>query len=171
MKRMYRLAGPMLATLLLAACSSAPWETINVPIDTQGWDLGYSKKVEGTGWIKEYVRPPETVSDWTQLTTLQFFDGVRTAPGTFMDGLESMLEKQCPHVDWNVLSSDKDRILYEWKIRDCPGHQDQHELSLILIGDYGLYRAAYTKRGSPMDPAVRKQWIAWLSEAKIIKAD
>lgn len=88
-----------------------------------------------------------------------------------MDKLESMLDKQCPHVDWNVLSAGKDRILYEWTIRDCPGHRDQHELSLLLMGDYGLYRAAYTRRGSPMDPATRKQWIGWLSEAKIIKTD
>lgn len=169
MKRISKYVGYALALLLLAACATNPWETINVPINPKGWKMDYTRKAEGTGWIKEYVRPPETVNDWTQLITLQFFDSVFTRPRAFMNHMESTLEGQCPNVDWQVIKSGKKRILYEWKIRKCPGHRDQHEISLLLMGDYGLYRAAYTKRGSPMDAATRKQWIQWLSVARIIK--
>lgn len=163
--------GVVFVIVLLAACATGTWETINVPINPKGWKMGYSKKAAGQGWIKEYVRPPETVNNWTQLATLQFLDNVFTPPKIFMNHLESRLREQCPDVEWHTIDSDKTKVLYEWKISHCPGHRDQHELSLLLLGDYGLYRAAYTKRGSPMDPAVRKQWIQWLSAAKIIKID
>lgn len=169
MKGLYKYAGLIIAISLLNACATSPWETINVPINAKGWKMDYSKTAEGRGWIKEYVRPPETVNDWTKLITLQFFDSVYTPPKTFMDHLEAMLESQCPNVYWHTISNDKQRILYEWEIHNCPGHHDQHEISLLLIGDYGLYRAAYTQKGSPMDPSTRKQWIKWLSGSKIIK--
>ncbi len=84
--------GPALAMLLLAACATNPWETINVPINPKGWKMDYTRKAEGTGWIKEYVRSPETVNDWTQLITLQFFDSVFTAPRTFMNHMKSTLK-------------------------------------------------------------------------------
>lgn len=169
MKRAYKYAGLAFAVALLAACATNPWETINVPINAAGWKMGYGKEVSRTGWIKEFVRPPETVDDWTRLITLQFFENTFPSPRKFMDHLETRLKDQCRNVDWHTISSGKQRILYEWEIHDCPGHQDQHEISLILLGDFGLYRAAYTQRGKLIDPATRTQWIQWLSEAKIIK--
>ena len=171
MKGTLKYTGPAFLIALLAACATSPWETINVPINAKGWKMDYTKKARGTGWIKEYVRPPETVADWTRLITLQFFDGVHTRPRAFMDHMEAILKNQCPNVSWRVINGDKKRILYEWEIQNCPGHHDQHEISLLLTGDYGLYRAAYTQRGSSMSPATRTQWVKWLNSARIIKAD
>ena len=169
MKPLRRITAVLLPCLLLAACASGPWETINVPIKAKGWKLGYAPKPTQQGWIKEYVQPPETVDDWTKLITLQFLNSNTTPPKQFMSELEARMKQRCPGVQWHIVQAAKTRVIYEWKIDDCPGQQNQNEISELIMGDYGLYRAAYTEKVPSMDPATRKQWIEWLSQAKIIK--
>lgn len=170
MKTLGRLTAVLLTAALLAACASGPAETINVPINTKGWKLGYSPQPTKQGWIKEWVRPPETVDNWTKLITLEFLNANTTPPREFMNELEARMRKRCPRVQWHVIDATKRRVIYEWKIDDCPGQKSQDEIAELLAGDYGLYRAAYTEKVSSIDPATRKQWIQWMSRARIIKA-
>lgn len=169
MKTLGKVAAVLLPAMLLAACASSPWETINIPINAKGWKLGYAPKPTQQGWIKEYVRPPQTVDNWTKLITLEFLNGNTTPPKEFMGELEARMRKRCPGVQWQIIEAQKTRVIYEWKIDDCSGQQNQNEIAELLRGDYGLYRAAYTEKVPSIDPATRKQWIQWLSQAKIIK--
>lgn len=169
MKSLRRITTILLPCLLLAACASGPWETIYVPMNAKGWKLDYAPKPTREGWIKEYVRPPETVDDWTQLVTLQFLAANTTPPKLFMSKLEARMRQRCPGVKWHVIKANETRVIYEWKINNCPGQQNQNEVSELLTGDYGLYRAAYTEKVRSIDPATRQQWIEWLLQAKIIK--
>ena len=86
-----------------------------------------------------------------------------------MTELKAKMKQRCPGVKWHIIEANKSRVIYEWKIKNCPGQQDQSEISELLTGDYGLYRAAYTEKALSMNPATRKQWIKWLLQSKIIK--
>ncbi|HSQ06878.1 MAG TPA: hypothetical protein VLM84_04195, partial [Chromatiaceae bacterium] len=68
---------------------------------------------------------------------------------------------------WNVIKRDKNSILYEWQIKNCPGSPDQTEIARIIQGNENLWRLAYTAKTTNLSKQKRKDWIESLLFANV----
>lgn len=153
----------------IVGCASVPLEGIHAPIDATGWKVAYAKDIRGKGNIVERIPNRETLNSWTKMVTIQFIEGEKRTPQVFMEGLKSQLIQRCPSVEWSVIESNKASLVYEWKIKSCPGQQDQHEVSRLFRGNDGLHRMAYIEKVNQLFKEVRDRWIENLKSAYLVK--
>jgi len=158
-----------MALLGLAGCGSIPLESITMEASPAGWKVAYAKDVPGKGNIIERIPKSETLKNWTKMVTIQFVEGERRTAQEFMDGLKASNVQQCPAAVWSVIESDRTSILYEWSIKGCSRHPDQHELARLLRGNDGMHRVAYVEKVQRLSKDVRNQWIANLKSAYLTK--
>lgn len=154
----------------VTGCVSAPIETVYVPADNKGWKVGY---VHDAGWgkgsIVEYIPENEAISNWSKLLTIQFLEGNKDDPEQFMNKLRVQMQGRCANLTWNVLHKNSDSILYEWVLRGCKPHSNQHEIAKLLKGNDGLHRISYTQKDSQLSEDTRSRWVKWFTEAYIQK--
>ncbi len=147
-------------------------EFVGMPgLDLNAWKVGYQKR-SGNTEIIEFVQKAETVEHWTKMLTVQKFKvdkkkGKSTSPIAAMEILKRDTELRCPTVKWNTIEKSELAILYEYDIEDCPQVEDQHELSILLIGSFTLFRIAYTEKGKSLAPEVRDEWLTFLRKTEI----
>ena len=167
MKHLYKFVAVVLV-VGLAGCAT-PLEGIYAPIDASGWKVAYAKDVPGKGNIVERIPSGESLNNWSKMVTIQFMEGEQRTPSVFMDGLKGQMTQRCPKVEWAVVESSNTSILYEWTIKNCPGQQDQHEVSRLLRGNDGLHRIAYVEKVSQLSKETRERWTANLKSAYLVK--
>lgn len=155
----------------LAACASIPLETIYAPIDASGWTVAYATDTLGMSNIVERIPDGQTLDNWAEMITIQFFEGERRTPQDFVTGLESQMKQRCPSVEWSVIETDRTGVLYEWRLDRCSEQQDQHELSRLLRGNDGLHRIAYVEKVRRLSNDTRDTWIANLRSAYLVKGN
>jgi hypothetical protein len=166
------LATALLAPLLLASCLSLrePLEAAQVPASTSGWIIGSLREDSGTGTLIEYVPEDESIDAWSKLVTVQFLEGRRTPLDEQVRELERAMRRRCPErVEWTVLEEGRDSVLYEWRIRDCPPADDQHELARLMRGNDGTHRVAYCEKSAAIDATTREDWLAKLRSTRLVK--
>jgi hypothetical protein len=157
-----------LALILVISGCATPLETVVVPTDPTGWKLGYASDRRGQT-IAIYVPREESMDSWTRQFTIQFTDGVRTPPLEWMTNLESLMQKRCPGSYWKLIEQDSNSVLYEWKISNCAGHANQHEVARLLKGNDGIHRIAYVEKNQNIASTVREKWIKSFLEAYVDK--
>ena len=159
---------PLSAVLLgqQSAANSAPQtmamlEAVSLDVVSWGWEIGFAGD-QGDDAIAEFVRPGETVENWTELVTMQSFMKLPSRNlrlDVLMDGLRSQMAQRCPDVVWDVLESSEREVLYEWRIRDCAPHPDQHEIALLFENQTTVFRVAYSARGGDISEETKTRWL------------
>ena len=146
--------------------SPALQEQVGVNFDERKWHLGFETE-KGGQRIKEFVLPGETVDNWTELVTVQSFPDAqkRTTPKETALGMKQQLLNECPKAMWSVLQEDEDQFLYEWQTVDCPGWDNQYEVSKIIRGQTAIHRIAYANRKLPIAEETRRQWADLIGRA------
>jgi len=119
----------------------------------------------------ERIPQEETSNNWKKMVTIQFLEGERRSPREFMDELKALMMQRCPAVKWTLLESSDTNVLYEWSIKNCPGQEDQTELSRLLRGNDGLHRIAYAEKVSQLPKDTQDRWVANLKSAYLVKGD
>ena len=143
-----------------------PVGALYAPSDGRDWWLGY-KADDGALRIMEFVLPGERVESWRELVRFQFFgDPTFPSPQAAMDELRTQMKQRCRNTVWNVLRQDEESVLYEWRIWDCPGQPDQHEIARLLRVKEGTHRIAYVAMAKEILPSRRDQWIDLLWQAR-----
>ena len=144
--------------------------------ENEGWTLGYENFVHapmgGAGGtsIEEYVRPGQTVEDWSELVTvMKTFRGFGESPKSFYKKLTETREDNCPgSTRWNIIEEEDKAILYEWWATPCMGFGEQHEVAVILDGRRDRFLLRYTSMSAEMEPERRSQWIEVFKAANVI---
>src|SRR5262245_42266803 len=138
-----------LSLVFFAGCATPGHDSLSFRFSEAHWQPGSTQAVQGMFAIDEFVRPGETLQNWTELLTIQRFHKrfVAQPPETLMYELKTRMEQRCPGVVWQVIRRQEKSILYEWQIATCPSHPAQHEIARLLDGEVTLWRLAYTVRG------------------------
>ncbi|HEX9898043.1 MAG TPA: LpqB family beta-propeller domain-containing protein [Candidatus Methylomirabilis sp.] len=143
-----------------------PVEALYAPSDGRDWWVGHKADVGAVRNI-EFVLPGERVESWRELVSFQFFgDPTFPSPQAAMDGLRTLMKERCQNTVWNVLRQDENSVLYEWRISDCPGQPDQHEIARFLRVKEGTHRIAYVVKAKEILPSRRDQWIDLLWQVR-----
>src|SRR5207245_615703 len=79
-------------------------------------------------------------------------------------GMKQQLD-ECPKAMWRIIQRDADEFLYEWQTVDCPGWDNQYEVSKVIRGRTAIHRIAYANRKLPMSEETRRQWTDLIGQA------
>ncbi len=144
---------------------AAPEEQVVVTSDQRKWHVGYETE-KGGQRIKEFVLPEETLDNWTELVTVQSFPGAEKR----MTAKEAALRmkqqlNECPNAMWRIIQGGDDELLYEWQTVDCPGWDNQYEVSKLVRGQTAIHRVAYANRKLPIAEETRRQWSDLIGKA------
>ena len=158
---------------LLVGCSTVTPEHEGLGFVFSGyWDVKHphTYEVPGKYKIMEWVPRGQTIDNWRDLFTQQNFTkrGIQDTPAELMNTLKAQMEEDCANVIWSVLEQTPNSILYEWRIRDCPPHSDQHEIARIIDGRLNRWRIAYTSKVIEIQPDKRVEWIESLNSAHVM---
>ncbi len=159
-----------LALLLCGIALAAGSEHLNFKFDDRKWTLGFEHEDEGS-WLKEYVLDGQSVDNWTELVTEQFFPDSqpKATARQFMESFVEKIHKASPKVVFQVLSEADTDVLFQWQIKGDPNNQDQFELDRIVSGRTGLHFLHYVIKPT-MSDAQRTKWMDLLKAAKVVGA-
>ncbi|MEL6431016.1 MAG: hypothetical protein AAFP22_03140 [Planctomycetota bacterium] len=161
------------AALLTASCRTAV-ETTFLPMDSEGWRVGFRRDLgRRVGTITELVPEGQTVQAWSEMVTIQLVagDGTEDAGSTASDLFAEQRTKYGDAVAHRVIAEDEHSVLYEWTLLAHPIHPDQHEIARLLEGNEGMHRVAYTHKYGELNDAERALWIERLSGAVVVLGD
>jgi hypothetical protein len=136
--------------------------------DGRGWAVGNHQETDRES-LTEYVLPGQTVDTWRELVTSTVF--VQPVPiAAFVERIHTLMAKDCPSLEWNVIQEDERTALFEFRDAGCGGFEAQHELDRVTIEPDGLYRLAYAaKTKAPLPEERRKQWLALLTQTPLVE--
>lgn len=165
-----------LCSVLLAAglvvCNVYAAEKAAPVFDGRPWKLGWSQNERGVV-IEEYVLDGETVENWSELVTIQFFPGLnkKTNPDVFEAMQKMNLSYICPTIKWESLYQSQDERIWKWSISGSPGQEDQSEIARLKRTDEGFHLWHYAVKKSPIPPEQEKLWLDKLKTIEVIKSE
>lgn len=132
--------------------------------DGRAWNLDWWNQ-DTTRPMLEYVLKPETVNNWTEMVTSQFFPGLQSklSPSQLMAITIEELHKRGFNPKVNLISQSAQSVLFEWKIENHPS-ENQYELQRIISEPKGLHLLHYASR-PVVNEDKRVAWVKILSKA------
>jgi hypothetical protein len=166
----------LLLVSILTSCTivipiSQPQELVQVnAFDDTRWQRGV-----GAGnseyFITEAVPKGQTVDDWEEMITLQFY-----SKHSHSDSIEKHLRRKegllvdaCPDVEFVVLYQRDEETAYQWSVDACEGQEDQCEWARFIKTDRGVHRIAYTHKAPPHDRSECVKWLRVVEEAHVVE--
>ena len=145
----------LLAGAMVAASPDTP------KFDGRAWTVGHQQRNDQQS-ITEYVLPGQTVDNWKELVTSEvFFKSMPVAVAVKM--FEAKLSRGCPSLVFKVIRQDEQTAVIEWRDSGCGGFEPSSELARFALEKDGLYRLAYSVKGS-LRSEKRKDWMAILDK-------
>jgi hypothetical protein len=178
--RRFVLAGLVLTVACVFGCAAGgraggrSQESITMPFlfeeGKKAWDVGYTSGNE-VQRINEFVRPGQTVENWTDLVTVQTLN--RAAHLVSVDDQIAAYRKdlaaRCPGSTVVVIRQTPDSVLYEAQVVNCAQGADEHLLARVLEGSSNRFVVQYSVRGAvTMTPERRTEWMEKLMAIQMI---
>ncbi|WPY01277.1 hypothetical protein Trichorick_01186 [Candidatus Trichorickettsia mobilis] len=166
----------MLFPLFLSFVNSYAIEEAKPVFDDRKWMLAWSKFQNSSGTGKpvfdEYVISGETVDNWSELVTVQFFPGLNKDINldVFEAQNKASLTAVCPNVDWQSLYQKPNERMWLFTSKDCSGQPDQSELAKVVKTDEGIHFFHYAIKKAPMPELTKETWKQNLISIQIKKA-
>lgn len=136
-----------------------------INLDNRKWVLGWSSP-DKSMIFDEYVLKGETVDDWSELLTIQYFPGLNKH--TNLDVFEAMqkqsLASVCPAIKWESVSVKQNDRMWKFTFSNCSGQPDQSELARAIKTNTGIHVIHYAIKKSPMPSRNEKAWIEILNK-------
>ena len=83
-----------------------------------------------------------------------------------MEKMKAGLSYEFPEVQWNLLQSGEDNVVFEWWLTN-EGLPKQHEIVRLMGGKEDIHRLAYTVKTAPLEGEAHEQWVNRLQKAKL----
>lgn len=144
-------------------------QKINFAIDERQWKLDYYDETQGN-FIAEFVLSGETVENWSELYSLQYFEGnmQQLSKEKYTELFQQSLDQTVQgDFMFNILEKDTHSIYYEFTVANDPIQDTQHEVGRIFAYGNDLYIARYTIIGDPLETSIRDQWVERLKDVTI----
>ena len=142
-------------------------EKIEIPTDSRAWGEG-SRNSAGNKGVVEYVLPGEDVKNWTELVSINYFQGLEETGllERFLKFTKDGLQTQCGDVQWQDLEKKSNGMIYTWSAQDCQGGwPDQAEVARVIKGQQGLYVLHYASKTVPIPQEKRETWASLFNKA------
>ena len=147
------VAGLVLTSVALGA-SAQSW-------DGRTWHIArHSDDARLT--LTQWLLAGQTTRHWSERVALQLVDS-QASPDEMLAKARQEIERRCPKAAWNLLQKDLQSVVYEWQVKNCVSHPDQHEIVNLVRSDEGVYRISYSARGVTLDEGRRAQWLQILA--------
>lgn len=148
----------LMASIAVAAGPDTP------KFDGRAWTVGHQQRNDFQS-VTEYVLPGQTVENWKELVTSEvYFKPIPIAAVVKM--FEAKLSRGCPSLAFTVIRQDEQAALIEWRDSGCGGFEPSSELARFAIEKDGVYRLAYSVKGS-MKPEKRTEWMGLLDKTPL----
>lgn len=85
-----------------------------------------------------------------------------------MEDLKRVRMSRNPNTEWTIVTTFKDSIIYEWKVRDEPGVGDYYEIARILVGADGIHIFHYATKQVSISLRDRREWARTLKKIDLI---
>ncbi len=116
----------------------------------------------------EFVPKGQTVDNWKELITLQFYPKLKNVQ---VAGFETTFIRELaahePQAQAKQISTSPEDVLFEWKVVNSKLNPDQFELDRIIKGKEGLHMIHYAVRTSALSDNEEKKWLNFLRSAKL----
>lgn len=161
-----------LASMFFALCifGLVPLSALEVTIpfsdDSRSWELVREEEVDGQGII-EYMPQGQTVKDWKEVVTVQYFSSDQIQPKQLFQLFMADLDKQVGDgtLKTAMFKDVDDNVLASWTLTGT-GH-DQAELVRIFRNQDKIAIIRYTTRGGQLSPADITLWKTILENTQI----
>jgi len=122
-----------------------------------------------------YIPEGQTLDNWDEMITIQRFDAQGLKPAKLYAELQKFREEHCPGKShFNILSSEKNRIIYFANSEQCAEFEAQTALSSIIappvltIGQYTVWRVEYTIMGNYSGNIFSEEAITWFEKMELL---
>ncbi|WP_338469442.1 hypothetical protein R4Z10_11465 [Niallia sp. XMNu-256] len=144
-------------------------EMLNFYLDERQWVENYYEEGEGTA-IAEFMLAGETLDNWTELYTIQFFENSHSNVG--IENYLRNFEQNIPSFvsgdyTFQVIESTSTDAIYEYTVTNDPVQPDMHEVARVFSYENHLFVLRYTKIGPPMREDYKNVWIQLLKDANM----
>jgi len=143
---------------------------LNFALDERDWEVGWQNKTDDM-YILEFVIKGQTVDNWKELITFEFFPGLQRSINCtqFAEGFVQHLKQSEPNTRVTVLYSKPNDALIEWVVTGSTKNPCQDELDRFLLGKQGIHMVHYVKKTKSLTEAERNKWIKFLESATLIE--
>lgn len=155
------------------AAYSSEAEKAIVVFDDRKWELGWSaNKVTNSNdesVFDEYIIKGESINNWSELVTIQFFSGLHknVTLETFENEVKNSVRTSCPEAEWINYEQKKDERVAYFAIKNCQVQQDQSEIIRLINTDKGIHVFHYAIKKSPMPDSNKQIWMKNLKDIKV----
>jgi hypothetical protein len=149
------------------------------------WLLGHTTSQWNVD-IAEYIRPPETVENWTELLTMRvdwrtskvyFYDAGATFavvpdPSVIMDATKTSAQMRCANpLTFRKLEEDRTgpypSVMFYIACDKYPGINpaapaEEADVYRVFQGRYGLHRVIRARRSAGLDDATLEEWTRYM---------
>ena len=160
----------MLASMT-TSCATTFEETIAYPPQyLESWNREFID-LRGGGHILEAVPPGQTVKNWTEIFTIQLFRGNADSLDAAFASMRERIQSVCPDVVMKRVSEDEHSVTYEFWTQGNTSFKAQHELGRFFLGESGLHRVAYARKGAPLPSMDRAKWLDVINRCSVFDVD
>ncbi len=135
--------------------------------DDRAWKAGWSSDDDAMTMI-EYTVDDETVLNWDDLITSQFYSGLhtKTTPKEFATMITQQIKQQGYSVETQAFVDTPTEYIFDFKVA-APEAMAQHEIQRIFSNDRGIYALHYVIKEPSMTNETRDAWITRLEKATV----
>lgn len=136
--------------------------------DNRAWKLAWSENRDGNRF-EEYTLKQETVENWSELVTMQFFRGKYNAL-QFAQKMQQLLKKDCPNADFSILSNknDPNSIIWTFQAANCSHQKNQLEIArAVVIPNVGIHVFHYATTNLKLSDKDYQAWLVNLFKIKV----
>ncbi len=140
---------------------------LSLVFDDRPWKAGWSK-IDDAMTMIEYTVGDETVLNWHELITSQFYSGLhtKTTPKKFATMITQQIEEQGYNVETQAFVDTPTDYIFDFKVT-APEPMVQHEIQRIFSNDKGIYALHYVIKEPSMTDETRDAWITRLEKATV----
>jgi hypothetical protein len=152
-------------------------EKLFFPLDKREWKIGY-QDAEGEESLIEFVLKDEDVRDWSELFTIQKFEGLPVTVKEFLYALQKSANKDFfpgQEIQVKVLEPSSLNILemsfFPNKSQKEPGSDSsEYNIGRILSGKGTLYYIRYSSKDKATYEKNKQEWIERLKSAYLTES-
>lgn len=146
-------------------------EKLTIPMtdeETKKWAPADTQVLDDGSFVLEWVPANEGVENWSQLLQIQFFpEANKTKASDFVSKFLAALKDKFPKNQSKIISQNDDAAIFEWSIPEENGEPAQYEIAKVITRDNGIFRVAFTKKTNNISDDQKKEWLKFLTQAKI----
>jgi len=159
------LTGLLAALIISLPCVAK--EKMLYTIDS-GFYLASNLSQKGNLFL-EFVPTDETVKNWTEMITIQQYDGLqnKTTPKLFVSNFLVMIKQSDDSLTYKVIKADENDIIVEWALKGTLLVDAQTEILRVIGGKDAMNVVHYVIKKSEITQEQEEKMIAFVKSVTL----